>query len=63
MSVYPMLSLPSWDARPTQREPRGRACVRLTALLSTARGLRAVTVEALTEADALALLCARGVRW
>ena len=63
MSAHPLLLLPSWDTRPTQREPHGRACVRLTALLSAARGLRAVTVEALTEADAVGLLNARGVRW
>ena len=63
MGVYPMIALPSWDARPTQREPHGRACVRLTAFVASTRGLRAVTVEALTEADAVSLLNARGVRW
>lgn len=63
MTAHPLLLLPSWDARPTQREPHGRACVRLTAFVASARGLRAVTVEALTEADAVGLLNARGVRW
>lgn len=63
MIAHPLLLLPSWDTRPTQREPHGRACVRLTAFVACGRGLRAVTVEALTEADAVALLSARGVRW
>lgn len=59
MSAHPLLLLPSWDTRPTQREPHGRACVRLTAFVTTARGLRAVTVEALTEADAVKQLAAK----
>ena len=61
MGVYPMIALPSWDARPTQREPQGRACVRLTAFVASTRGLRAVTVEALTEAAALKELAAKRV--
>lgn len=57
MSAYPLLSLPSWDTHTRS------ATVRVTALLRTRQGLRAVTAEAPTEADALAALAARGVRW
>ena len=63
MTAHPLLLLPSWDPRPAKDAPHGRSCVRVTALLSTARGLRAVTVEASTEGAALEALSARGVRW
>lgn len=62
MTAHPLLLLPSWDTRPAKDAPQGRACVRLTAFVATARGLRAVTVEALTEADAVTLLCAKGIK-
>lgn len=52
-----LVSLPAWDPRPAP----GRPCVRLTALVRSARGLRAVVFEAPTETDALARLCAEGI--
>lgn len=55
MSAHPLLSLPSWDVRTRL------ATVRVTALVRTRQGLRAVTAEALTEADAVAILRARGI--
>ena len=53
-----LVALPSWEAKAGRSSgPR----VRVTALVRTWRGLRAVVVEAETEADALAAL-ARGER-
>ena len=57
-----LVTLPSWDPRPTKEEPHGRPCVRVTAL-ARRRVLRAAVFEAPTEADALARLCAEGVAW
>lgn len=54
---YHLVTLPAWDPR----HAPGRSCVRMTALVRTARGLRAVVFEAATEADALARLCAEGI--
>ena len=56
-----LVTLPAWDPRPSEKAPNGRVCVRVTALVRRARGLRAVVFEAPTEADALARLCAEGV--
>ncbi|MEZ4395047.1 MAG: hypothetical protein R3A48_28550 [Polyangiales bacterium] len=52
-----LVTLPAWDPRPAP----GRSCVRLTAFVRSARGLRAVVFEAPTETDALARLCAEGI--
>lgn len=57
-----LVTLPSWDPRPTKDEPHGRPCVRVTAL-ARRRVLRAAVFEASSEADALARLCAEGVAW
>lgn len=57
---HDLVTLPSWDSRPTKEEPHGRVCVRVTAL-ARRRVLRAAVFEATTEADALARLCAEGV--
>lgn len=54
---YHLVTLPAWDPRPAP----GRSCVRLTALVRSARGLRAVVFEAPTETDALERLCAEGI--
>lgn len=55
----PLLVLPSWDARTRA------ATVRVTALVHTSRGLRAVNAEAPTEdaATEAALAVARRVAW
>lgn len=57
-----LLALPSWDPTPAPKEPHGRPCARVTALVRTRQGLRAVVVEAATEGAALERIATRGVR-
>lgn len=57
-----LLALPSWDPTPAPQEPHGRPCVRVTALVRTRQGLRAVVVDAPTEGAALDQLALHGVR-
>lgn len=59
MSAYPLLALPSWDARTRA------ASVRVTAIVHTSRGLRSVTAEAATESDATAAVldAVRRIAW
>lgn len=56
-----LVTLPAWDPRPSEKAPNGRVCVRVTALVRRARGLRAVVFEAPTEGEAMARLCAEGI--